>query len=289
MRIIEPTWSMRISVLVIVSGLLGVVPSFGETLPMPETNRGWGLVVQNSPSSNSSSKRQVAPPKVQTIPFIRLLGGDPTKASITVKNLKGPTEPSILFGNELSANFTIPRHTADSTSGQKIYVHVTGLSDPPKFGSEGGEFRLHFAFPSLQLKGYYKNYSPDGDNEIADVQIQNAAVDIFLQPSVGPEWRPTFAQARVQFSGQLTEPKQCLTLVDVLYPVNVCSIMKEYYDQIKTLVENGLREALQGREIRFKFDQGAWAQVEREVGNMDNARIVSAVFRGTDFLIQYYP
>jgi len=289
MRTIKPTWSIRISVLVMVSGLLGVAPGFGETLPGPEANRGLGLVVQNSPASVSSPKRQVAPPKVKTIPFIRLLGGDPTKASITVKNLKGPMEPSIIFGDGLSANFTIPRHTADSSSGQKIYVHVTGLSDPPKFGGEGDEFRLHFAFPSLQLKGYYKNYSPDGDNEISDVHIENAAVDIFLQPSVGPEWRPTFAQARVVFSGQLTEPKQCLTLVDVLYPVNVCTIMKEYFDQIKTLVENGLREAVQSREIRMQFDEGAWAKVKQEIGSQEQVRVVSAVFRGTDFLIQYYP
>ena len=131
--------------------------------------------------------------------------------------------------------------------------------------------------------------TPDGDNEIPDVQIKNAAIDIFLQPSIGPQWRPTFAKARVLFRGQLIQPKECLTLVDILYPVNVCNVMKEYYNQIKTLVEHGLRGAIQSREFRYQFDLGAWAKVEQEIGSQEQVRVVSAVFRGTDFLIQYYP
>ena len=290
MRNTRRKWNIGIGLMVALSGSLGVGQVSGETIATHAATQKMKMIVQNAPPRSFPSKRaQVAAPKVQSIPFIRLLGGDPTKASITLRNLKGPDEPSMLFGEDLAVNFKLPRHSVDSSSGQKIYVHVTGLSDPPRFATEGSEFRMHFAFPSLQLKGYYKNYSPDGDNEIPDVQIKDAAIDIFLQPSIGPQWRPTFAQARVVFTGQLTEPKQCLTLVDVLYPVNVCDVLKEYYDQITTLVETGLREAIQSREIRFQFDQGAWDQVEQEIGSEEQVRVVSAVFRGTDFLIQYYP
>lgn len=281
---------IEIGLAVLVSGMLGVGQVSGEIVPGTGVIQEREMVAQSVPPRRPGASRPgVAPPKVKIIPFFRLLGGDPTKASIVLRNFKGPDEPTILFGDALTANFTLPRHSADATSGQKIYVHVNGLSDPPRFATEGSEFRMHFAFPSLQLNGYYKNYSPEGDNEIPDVQIQNAAIDIFLQPAIGPQWRPTFAQARVVFSGQLAPPEQCLTLVDVLYPVNVCNVMSEYYGRIKTLVEHGLREAIQAREIRYQFDLGAWAQVEREIGGSGQARVVSAVFRGTDFMIQFYP
>ncbi len=281
----QRTVVMSLAVVMLSGGLV-----FAKNFPGSNASQGSEMVVQNvAPRLPESSRPQVAPPKVKVIPFLRLLGGDPTKSSIALRNFKGPDEPTILFGEALVARFTLPRHSSDAASGQKIYVHVNGVSDPPRFATEGSEFRMHFVFPSLQLKGYYKNYSPDGDNDIPDVHIKNAAIDIYLQPSIGPQWRPTFAQARVVFNGQLTQPEQCFTLVDVLYPVNVCSVMNDYYDQIKTLVENGLREAIQDREIRYQFDLGAWSQVEREIGGSGHVRVVSAVFRGTDFMIQFYP
>ena len=97
--------------------------------------------------------------------------------------------------------------------------------------------------------------------------------------------------------GLLKEPDKCTYWFDVIFPVNVCSLVKDYLKNIKPTVENGLREALQQPQTRMQFDQAVWQQLRGELlqqaglnpATPAQVQIVEAGFRGTDYVVSFVP
>jgi len=265
---------------------------------------GHGWINQVFPERSSSPPPQppASPPSsppnslVKAVPFARLLG-DSTKSFMQIANLRSPMDSNFVLGRGLVGRLTLERHSYEAGNGNKVYVHVNGTSNPPTVSTEGNEVHLGFLFPAIQFKSYYKDYSNEGDLALGDAVAEKVTVDIYLTPVTDQRRLPTYQSVRVVFTGELKEPDKCAYWFDVIFRVNVCSLVKEYLKNIKPAVENGIREALQQPQTRMQFDQAVWQQLRGELlqhaginpASRAHVEIVEAGFKGTDYVVSYLP
>ena len=258
-------------------------PSMGQAGQMP----GQPLMPQPAGPPGSLSK---------TIPFAVILG-DPTKAFIQLGNMRSPFDTNFALGRGLAGRIGLEKFTQELGNGQKAYIHITGVSNPPIVTTEGAELRLQFVFPAIQFKTYYRDYSGEGDSALGDLVAEKVLVDLFLTPTIDQRRFPTYHSLRIAVIGSVKEAEKCTYFFDIIFPVNVCKAAGEYFKQLQPALENGLRELMLQPQTRMQFEQQV-AQFLRAdlltsagVNPMSPARIdiLQAEFRGTDYMVNYLP
>jgi hypothetical protein len=264
---------------------------------------GPGWIKQVFPPRSSSPPPPPASPPVshpnslvKAVPFATLMG-DFTKSFMQIANLGGPMDSNFVLGRGLAGRLNLERHTHEAGNGNKVYLHVNGTSNPPTVTTEGNEVHLRFLFPAIQFKSYYKDYTNEGDLKLGDAVAERATVDIYLTPMTDQRSLPSYHSVRAVFTGELKELDKCTYWFDVIFPVNVCSLVKDYLKNIKPTVENGIREALQQPQTRMQFDQAVWPQLRSELlqhaglnpASRAQVQIVEAGFKGTDYVVSYLP
>jgi hypothetical protein len=233
---------------------------------------------------------------VKTIPFVALLG-DPTKAFIQIGNMRSPMDTNFLLGRALAGRIAMEKYTNEAGNGNPVFLHVNGLSNPPIVSTEGPELRFQFLIPSLVFKTYYKDYSGEGDGKLGDVMAENVTVDVYFTPTIDQRKLPTFRAARVVMTGEVKEPEKCTYFFDMIFPVNVCSLAKEYLKTIKPAIENNLREGLLQPQTRGQFEQQVFQFIRAEllmqagINPISPARveIVYSEFQKSDYVVTYLP
>jgi hypothetical protein len=232
----------------------------------------------------------------KVIPFVVILG-DPTKAFIQLGNMRSPFDTNFVVGRGLAGRIGLEKHTHELGNGQKAYIHITGVSNPPIVTTEGAELRLQFVFPVIQFKTYYRDYSGEGDSALNDLVAEKVLVDLFLTPTIDQRRFPTYHSLRIAVIGSVKEAEKCTHFFDIIFPVNVCKAAGEYFKQLQPALENGLRELMLQPQTRMQFEQQV-AQFLRAdllssagVNPMGPARIeiLQSEFRGTDYMVNYLP
>jgi len=232
----------------------------------------------------------------KTIPFIALLG-DPTKAFIQIGNMRSPMDTNFLLGRGLAGRVALEKHTHEAGNGKPVFLHVNGLSNPPIVSTEGPELRLQFVIPALVFKTYYMDYSGEGDGKLGDVTAENVTVDVYFTPTIDQRKLPTYHAARVALNGEIKEPEKCTYFFEIVFPVNVCSLAKEYLKTIKPAIENGMREGLLQPQTRGQFEQQVFQFIRAELliqaglnpMSRAQAQILQSGFQGTDYLVNFLP
>jgi hypothetical protein len=235
-------------------------------------------------------------PLSRIIPFAVLLG-DPTKDFIQLGNMRSPFDTNFSLGRGLTGRIMLEKYTYESGNGQKSYVHVSGVSNPPLVSTEGVELRLQFVFPVIQFKTYYKDYSGEGDSALSDLVAEKVLVDVFLTPTIDQRGYPTYHSLRIAVTGMVKEAEKCTHFFDVIFPVNVCKIAAEYFKQMQPALENGMREVLLQPQTRMQFEQQVGQFIRADllasagINPMSPAQvqILQAEFRGTDYIANFVP
>lgn len=230
----------------------------------------------------------------KVIPFAAILG-DPTKAFIQIGNMRSPFDTNFVLGRGLAGRIALEKYTYESGNGQKSYVHLTGVSNPPIVTPEGAELRYQFVIPSLQFKTYYKDYSGEGDSALTDLVAEKLLIDVFVLPTLDQRGFPTFQSIRIAVTGAVKEAEKCTHFFDIIFSVNVCKVSAEYFKQIQPALENGIREVLLQPQTRMQFEQQIAQYVRAELLNQvgvnpispAQVQILHAEFRGTDYVAQY--
>jgi hypothetical protein len=231
-----------------------------------------------------------------TIAFGTLLG-DPTKAFIQIGNMRSPMDTNFLLGRGLAGRITLEKYSSEAGNGKPVFLHVNGLSHPPIVSTEGQELRLQFVIPALVFKTYYMDYSPEGDGKLGDVTAEKVTVDVYFTPTIDQRKLPTYHAARVVLTGEIKEPEKCTYFFDLIFPVNVCSLAKEYLKTIKPGIEHGMREGLLQPQTRGQFEQAVWQFVRGELlmqaginpASPAQPNIIQAQFQGTDYIVNFIP
>jgi hypothetical protein len=233
----------------------------------------------------------------KVLPFAMILGGDFTKSYVQLGNLRGPTDTQFVIGRGLAGTLALERHIVEVGNGSKALVHLSGLSNPPIVTNEAGEVRLSYVFPSIQFKGYHRDYSSEGDSAIPDVVTEKATLDVYFRPIVDPRGFPTYQSVRVVFAADIKEPEKCRVWFDVIFPVNVCDAVKDYIKQLKPAIENGVRDVLQHPQSRVQFEQAVWPYLRAEIlahaginpASPTQLQFIHSEMRGTDYAVSYVP
>lgn len=238
------------------------------------------------------------PPGVLTksIPFATILG-DSTKSFIQLGNMRSPFDTNFSLGRGLAGRIMFEKYTHEAGNGQKAFIHVTGVSNPPIVSSEGAELRLQFVFPAIQFKTYYRDYSGEGDTALSDLVAEKVLVDLFLTPTIDQRRFPTYHSARIAVIGSVKEAEKCTHFFDIIFPVNICKASGEYFKQLQPALENGLRELLLQPQTRMQFEQQVAQFIRADllaragINPMSPAQveILQAEFRGTDYVVSYMP
>lgn len=257
-------------------------PGSSEQMPMPPA--------QALPPGGSPR------PLTKTIPFVEILG-DPTRAFVQIGNMTSPMDTNFQLGRALAGRITVEKFSHDLGNGKFMFLHVNGLSNPPIVSAEGPEVRLQFVIPVLVFKSYYNEYSADGDGKLGDVTAPNVTIDVYFTPAVDQRKLPTFQTARVVVTGEVKAPNKCMYFFDVIFPVNICNATGAYLKEIKSTIENGLREALLHPQSRARFEQAVWPYLRGELlmqaglnpAGPSQVQIIEASFRGTEYAVGYLP
>lgn len=232
----------------------------------------------------------------KTIPFPMILG-DPTKSFIQLGNMRSPFDTNFSLGRGLAGRIALEKYSHEAGNGQKSYIHITGVSNPPVLTTEGAEVRLQFVFPVIQFKTYYRDYTGEGDSALTDLVAEKVIVDLFITPTIDQRRYPTYHSVRLAVIGAVKEAEKCTYFFDVIFPVNICKATVEYFKQLQPALENGLREILLQPQTRMQFDQQVAQFLRAEllskagVNPMSPAQIevLDAEFRGTDYTVSYRP
>ena len=296
----------------VVIGLLMVMVVTGTAAAQVFPPRPSGSPPQGPPSAMPQAPPQMTLPAPQqmpparpaqpqplskVMPFAMILGGDFTKSFVQLGNLRGPLDSQFVVGRSLAGYLNVERYLSDVGNGNKSLMHVTGLSNPPLVTSEGGEVRLQYVFPAIQFKAFYKDYSGEGDSAIPDVVTERAVLDLYVRPVIDPRGLPTYQSVRIVFNAEIKEPEKCRVWFDVIFPVNVCDIAKDYIKQMKPAIENGMRDGLQHPQARTQFEQALWPYLRAELlvaaginpAGPTQLQIMHAELRGTDYAVSYLP
>lgn len=232
----------------------------------------------------------------KTIPFAVILG-DPTKAFIQLGNMRSPFDTNFAFGRGLAGRIGLEKYTHELGNGQKTFVHVTGVSNPPIVTTEGSELRLQFVFPVIQFKTYYREYTGEGDSVLNDLVAEKVLIDIFLTPTIDQRHFPTYHSVRLAVIGSVKEAEKCTYFFDIIFPVNICKVAGEYFKQLQPALENSLRDLMLQPQTRMQFEQQVAQFVRADllanagINPMSPAQvqITQASFQGTDYVANYIP
>ncbi len=230
----------------------------------------------------------------KSIPLVSILG-DPTKSFIQLSNMRSPFDSNFSMGRGLTGRIALEKYTSEAGNGQKVFVHVSGVSNPPIMTVEGAEVRYQFLFPSIQFKTYYRDYSGEGDSALTDLVAEKVLIDIFISPTIDQRRLPTYHSVRIAITGGVKEADKCTHFFDIIFPVNVCKITTEYFRQIQPALENGVREILLQPQTRMQFEQQVFQFVRGEllrnagVNPMSPAQVevLQGEFRGTEYIASY--
>jgi hypothetical protein len=251
-----------------------------------------------APSSGAVPQAPASPPGTLTksIPLVAILG-DPTKSFIQMGNMRSPFDSNFALGRGLTGRIMLEKYTYEAGNGQKAFVHVTGMSNPPIVTVEGPEVRYQFLFPTIQFKTYYKDYSGEGDSALTDLVAEKVLVDVFVSPTIDQRRYPTYHSVRIAITGGIKEADKCTHFFDIIFPINICKIANDYFRQVQPALENGIREILLQPQTRMQFEQQV-AQfirgdllVKAGINPMSPAQveILQAEFRGSDYIAIYQP
>lgn len=232
----------------------------------------------------------------KSIPLVTILG-DPTKSFIQLSNMRSAFDSNFSLGRGLTGRIALEKYTSEAGNGQKSYVHVSGVSNPPIMTVEGAEVRYQFLFPTIQFKTYYKDYSGEGDSALGDLVAEKVLIDVFLSPTIDQRRLPTYHSVRIAITGGLKEADKCTYFFDIIFPVNICKITSEYFRQVQPALENGMREILLQPQTRMQFEQQVFQVVRGDllvnagINPMSPAQveILQAEFRGADYIASYRP
>ncbi len=232
----------------------------------------------------------------KTIPFAMVLG-DPTKSFIQLGNMRSPFDTNFSIGRGLTGRIALEKYSHELGNGQKAFIHVTGVSNPPLVTTEGAELRLQFVFPVIQFKTYYREYSGEGDSALNDLVAEKVIVDLFVTPTIDQRHYPTYHSVRLAVVGSVKEAEKCTYFFDIIFPLNICKATGEYFKQLQPALENGLREVLLQPQTRIQFEQQVAQFVRADlltkagINPMSPAQVevVQAEFRGTDYVASYVP
>ncbi len=299
--------SMRAAIMIgVTAGLLcisGIAPAqvFPPRPPQPMSPP-MPAPMPGQPGQPGSQPQQPGIPQpggppgslTRTIPFSAILG-DPTKSFIQIGNMRSPFDTNFVLGRGLAGRIVLEKFTYESGNGQKSFVHLTGVSNPPIVTSEGAELRYQFVIPSLQFKTYYKDYSGEGDSALTDLVAEKVLIDVFILPTLDQRGFPTFQSIRIAVTGAVKEADKCSHFFDIIFPVNVCKISADYFKQIQPALENGIREVLLQPQTRGQFDQQVFQFVRADLLNKAGinpmspaqVQILQSSFQGTDYVVSY--
>lgn len=232
----------------------------------------------------------------KSIPLVAILG-DPTKSFIQLGNMRSPFDSNFALGRGLIGRIVLEKYTYEAGNGQKAFVHVTGVSNPPIVTVEGPEVRYQFLFPTIQFKTYYKDYSGEGDSALSDLVAEKVLVDVFLSPTIDQRRYPTYHSVRIAITGGVKEAEKCTHFFDIIFPINICKIANEYFRQVQPALENGMREILLQPQTRVQFEQQVAQFIRGDlltnagINPMSPAQveILQAEFRGADYIASYRP
>jgi hypothetical protein len=232
----------------------------------------------------------------KTIPFTAIIG-DPTKSFIQLGNMRSPFDTNFSLGRGLAGRLALEKYTHEAGNGEKSYIHVSGVSNPPVVSTEGVELRLQFLFPVIQFKTYYKDYSGEGDSALSDLVAEKVLVDVFLTPTTDQRGYPTYHSLRIAITGAVKEAEKCTHFFQMIFPVNICKAATEYFKQIQPALENGMRELLLQPQTRMQFEQQVVQFVRADllakagINPMSPARveIVHSEFQKSDYVVTYLP
>ncbi len=233
-------------------------------------------------------------PLSKNIPLVAILG-DPTKSFIQLGNMRSPFDSNFSLGRGMTGRIALEKYTSEAGNGQKSYVHISGVSNPPIMSVEGSEIRYQFLFPTIQFKTYYKDYSGEGDSALNDLVAEKVLVEVFLSPTIDQRRLPTYHSVRIAITGGVKEADKCTHFFDIIFPVNICKITAEYFRQVQPALENGMREILLQPQTRMQFEQQVFQFLRGEllasagINPMSPAQfqITHAQFQGADFAVQY--
>lgn len=250
------------------------------------------------PSQSAVSSQAQPVPGVLThnIPLVHILG-DPTKSFIQLGNMRSPFDSNFSLGRGLTGRLALEKYTSDVGNGQRVLVHISGMSNPPILSVEGAEIRYQFLLPVIQFKTYYRDYSGEGDSALPDLVAEKLLVDVFISPTIDQRRMPTYHSVRIAITGAVKEAEKCSRLFDLIFSVNICKITAEYFRQLQPALENGIREILLQPQTRAQFEQQVFHVVRGEllakagINPMSPAQveIVQAEFRGSDYVVSYRP
>lgn len=230
------------------------------------------------------------------IPLVHILG-DPTKSFIQLGNMRSPFDSNFSLGRGLTGRLALEKYTSEVGNGQRVFVHISGVSNPPILSVEGAEIRYQFLIPIIQFKTYYRDYSGEGDSALTDLVAEKLLVDVFISPTIDQRRMPTYHSVRIAITGSVKEAEKCSHFFDIIFSVNICKITAEYFRQLQPALENGIREILLQPQTRAQFEQQVFHVVRGEllskagVNPMSPAQveIVQAEFRGSDYVASYVP
>jgi len=232
----------------------------------------------------------------KSIPLVAILG-DPTKSFIQLGNMRSPFDSNFSLGRGLTGRIALEKYTYEAGNGQKAFVHVTGMSNPPIVTVEGPEVRYQFLFPTIQFKTYYKDYSGEGDSALSDLVAEKVMVDVFLSPTIDQRRFPTYHSIRIAITGGVKEAEKCTHFFDIIFPINICKVANEYFRQVQPALENGMREIMLQPQTRMQFEQQVAQYIRGDlltnagINPMSPAQveILQAEFRGADYVANYRP
>ena len=250
------------------------------------------------PSSSPRESRPKNQPvgEVKSIAFSAILGGDFHKAFISLNNLRSPKDSQFVLAPSLAGRLTLERFEAKASPSQDAFFHVHGLSVPPQVTSDNKELRLSFSFPSIKVKGFYGNYSSQGDSAIPDSIIEKGVLDIYFIPDLDMRGYPTYQSARVTFSGKVRELESCGVWFDIIYRFNVCDAVQEYLEVLTAKIPDGIRDALHHPQTRIHFERFIQNHLRTLVLGTPGVPLPPGArfqmgktrFQGTDYVIQFF-
>jgi hypothetical protein len=272
-------------------------PSQPAPQEAPGSNPAPQQIPQGIVPEGQSPQASSPTPLLRTIPFATLLGGDLSKSFVQLTNLRSQVDSNFVIGQSLGGRFTVPPYVHEASNGSRVFVHVNAMSNPPMIKPERNELHLEFHFPTLQLKTYYKDYSPEGDQAVADTAGEDVIIDVYLVPATNHLGFPTYHSARAVFRGHLKSQDKCVYWFDLIFPINICDVSKKYLESLGSSIENGMREALHHSQTRNQFDQVVWQSLRADllmqagVNPMSPAQIMvfESAFHGTDYVVKYLP
>lgn len=231
-----------------------------------------------------------------SIPLTHITG-DPTKSFIQLGNMRSPFDSNFSLGRGLAGRLAVEKYTSEVGNGQRIFVHISGVSNPPIVSVEGAEIRYQFLLPTIQFKTYYRDYSGEGDSALSDLVAEKVLVDVFISPTIDQRRLPTYHSVRIAITGGVKEADKCTHFFDIIFPVNICKLTAEYFRQIQPALENGIREILLQPQTRAQFEQQVFHVVRGDllsragVNPLSPAQveIYQAEFRGADYVVSYVP